>query len=149
MKVALGSDHGGYELKQAIIKVLAELNIEYNDFGTDEIVSCDYSDYAVLVAEAVARKEYDRGILVCGTGIGMSIAANKVNGIRAALVSDMFSAKATRAHNDSNVLCLGGRTIGPEVALEIVRIWLSTEFEAGRHQRRIDKITAYEEQHNR
>jgi ribose 5-phosphate isomerase B len=146
MKVALGSDHGGFELKEAIKKVLDEMNIQYNDFGTEENISCDYSDYAIQVSEAVAKKDYDRGILVCGTGIGMSIAANKVRGVRAALVSDMFTAKVTREHNDSNVLCLGGRTVGPQIALEIVRIWLKTEFEGGRHQRRIDKFAEYEAQ---
>ncbi|MDF2699140.1 MAG: ywlF [Haloplasmataceae bacterium] len=144
MKVALGSDHGGYDLKENIKKLLVELKIEHTDFGSGSTSSCDYSDYAIKVAEAVAHKEYERGILVCGTGIGMSIAANKVKGIRAALVTDMFTAKATREHNNSNVLCLGGRITGPQIALEIVKIWLGTEFEGGRHIRRLDKITDYE-----
>jgi ribose 5-phosphate isomerase B len=144
MKIAIGSDHGGYEYKQLIIPILEELNYEYHDFGTYATDSTDYSDYAFEVANGVSNKEYDLGILICGTGVGMSIAANKVKGVRAALVTDLFTAKVTRQHNDSNVLCLGARITGPQIAIEIVKTWLTSEFEGGRHQRRIDKITAYE-----
>ncbi|GAB6099497.1 ribose 5-phosphate isomerase B [Halanaerocella petrolearia] len=145
MKVALGSDHGGYNLKQKIIDLLEDRGIQYKDFGTNTTESVDYSDFAKEVAHAVADNEYKRGILVCGTGIGMSITANKVAGIRAALCHDVFSAKATRQHNNSNVLTLGERVVGSELALEIVKTWLETEFEGGRHQRRIDKINQLEE----
>ncbi len=144
MKVALGSDHAGYDLKQVIKQLLDELHINYSDLGTDENISCDYSDYAIKVSESVAKKEYDKGILICGTGIGMSIAANKVKGIRAALVENTYSAKLTREHNDSNVLCLGGRVTGVEIAKEIVKIWLSTDFIGGKHERRISIISDYE-----
>jgi ribose 5-phosphate isomerase B len=144
MKIAIGCDHGGFELKQSILSLLTEMNIEAHDFGTYQNQSTDYSDYAVPVATAVSNKEFDLGILICGTGIGMSIAANKVRGIRAALVTDLFSAKVTRQHNNSNVLCLGARTTGPQIAIEIVRTWLTSEFEGGRHQQRINKITDYE-----
>ncbi len=144
MKIALGSDHAGYELKQQIKKILDELKLDYKDFGTEDENSCDYSDYAINVSEAVGKKEYDRGILVCGTGIGMSIAANKVSGVRAALVENLYSAKMTREHNDSNVLCLGGRVIGPVIAEEIVKLWLGTDFIGGKHNRRIGKIMDYE-----
>jgi ribose 5-phosphate isomerase B len=144
MKIAIGSDHGGYEYKQLIIPILEALNHEYHDFGTYATESTDYSDYAFEVANGVSNKEYDLGILICGTGVGMSIAANKVKGVRAALVTDLFTAKVTKEHNDSNVLCLGARVTGPQIAIEIVKTWLTSEFEGGRHQRRIDKITAYE-----
>ncbi|MCK8816406.1 ribose 5-phosphate isomerase B [Natroniella sulfidigena] len=144
MKVALGSDHGGYNLKSKIKDLLDELDIGYDDLGTDSCDSVDYPDFAKEVATAVGEEEYERGILVCGTGIGMSIAANKVNGVRAALCHDVFSAKATRQHNNSNVLTLGERVVGSELALEIVKTWLTTEFDGGRHQRRIDKITELE-----
>ena len=140
MKIAIGSDHGGYDLKAEVIELLEELGVEYKDFGTDSTDSVDYPDYATPVAEAVAADEYDKGILICGTGIGMSIAANKVSGIRAALCHDVFSARATRQHNDSNVLAMGGRIVGAELAKAIVKAWLDAEFEGGRHQRRIDKI---------
>ncbi len=144
MKVALGSDHAGYDLKKLIIQLLEELHIEYKDFGTDEAVSCDYSDYAITVSENVAQGKYDRGILICGTGIGMCIASNKVRGVRAALVENIYSARLTREHNNTNVLCLGGRVIGPEIAKEIVKIWLDTDFVGGKHERRINKISDYE-----
>ncbi|MCK8828028.1 ribose 5-phosphate isomerase B [Natroniella acetigena] len=140
MKVALGSDHGGYNLKSKVQNLLDKLNIGYDDFGTDSCDSVDYPDFAKKVAVAVKKEEYERGILICGTGIGMSIAANKVKGVRAALCHDVFSAKATRQHNNSNVLTLGERVVGSELALEIVKVWLTTEFDGGRHQRRIDKI---------
>ena len=145
MKVALGSDHGGYNLKNKIKGLLDELEIEYKDFGTNSTNSVDYPDFARDVAVSVADKEYDRGILVCGTGIGMSITANKVKGVRAALCHDVFSAKATRKHNNSNVLTLGERVVGSELALEIVKAWLKAEFEGGRHERRINKISQLEE----
>lgn len=146
MRIAIGADHGGYELKELIKKMInEELGYEVVDFGVDSPTSVDYPDFAIPVAEKVAAGEFDRGILICGTGIGMSIAANKVRGIRAALVHDLYSAKATREHNDSNILTMGGRIIGPEVAREIVRIWLTTPFTGGRHTRRLDKIKAVEE----
>ncbi|ADU32315.1 ribose 5-phosphate isomerase B [Evansella cellulosilytica] len=148
MKVAIGADHGGYDLKEQIKQLLNEMNIEVEDAGCDCSQSVDYADYGLPVAEKVARGDVDRGILICGTGIGMSIAANKVKGVRCALVHDLFSAKATREHNDTNVLAMGARVIGPGVALEIVRIWLSTEFEGGRHLQRIGKIAEYENKGN-
>lgn len=145
MKIAIGADHGGYALKEEIVALLKELGHEVEDFGCNCADSVDYPDYALPVAEKVASGEFDRGILICGTGVGMSIAANKVKGIRCALVHDLFTAKATREHNDSNVLAMGARIIGPAVALEIVKIWLSTEFAGGRHQNRLNKIAAIEE----
>ena len=144
MKVAIGSDHGGFSLKEDIKKLMNDMGIEFEDLGCTCTDSVDYPDYAIPVAEGVASKKFDRGILICGTGIGMSIAANKVKGIRCALVHDLFSAKATREHNDSNVLAMGERVIGPGLALEIAKVWLETEFEGGRHENRVNKITAYE-----
>ncbi len=144
MKVAIASDHGGYELKENIKALLIELGVDYTDYGADDLSTVDYPDYVRPVTNAVKQQEVDRGILICGTGIGMSIAANKVNGIRAALVGDCYSAKVTRQHNDSNVLCLGGRTTGLHVALDIVRIWLESEYEGGRHAKRVDKICRIE-----
>jgi ribose 5-phosphate isomerase B len=146
MKVAIGSDHAGVDLRQEIINMIKELGMEVEDAGCECNTSVDYPDYAIPVAEKVASGEADRGILICGTGIGMSIAANKVKGIRCALVHDLFSAKATRQHNDSNVLAMGERVIGPGLALEIAKVWLTTEYEGGRHGRRVDKITQYEGQ---
>lgn len=140
MRIALGSDHAGYPLKETVKAILDEMKIEYKDFGAYSPESVDYPDYAHEVSKAVARGEFDRGILVCGTGIGMSIVANKVRGIRAALCNDIFSAKASREHNDANVLCLGARIVGPGVAEEIVKTWLTTEFAGGRHARRVEKI---------
>jgi ribose 5-phosphate isomerase B len=144
MKVAIAADHGGYRLKEEVKKLLESMNIQYEDFGCTCEDSVDYPDYALPVAEKVAAGEFDRGILICGTGIGMSIAANKVPGIRCALVHDTFSAKATREHNDSNILAMGERVIGPGLALDIVKIWLETEFLGGRHERRIEKVKAIE-----
>lgn len=144
MKVAIAADHGGYSLKEELKTLLEDLGQEYTDFGCHCQDSVDYPDYALPVAEKVAAGEYDRGILICGTGIGMSITANKVKGIRCALCHDTFSAKATRQHNDSNVLALGERVIGPGLAREIVKIWLETEFEGGRHERRVTKIADIE-----
>ena len=144
MKIAISSDHGGNNLRKEIMDLLDELNISYEDFGPTTNDSVDYPDYARPVAEKVAAGEFDRGILICGTGIGISIAANKVKGIRCALVHDVFSAKATRCHNDSNILAMGERVIGPGLAREIVMAWLDTEFEGGRHTRRIEKISELE-----
>ncbi|MEW6447885.1 MAG: ribose 5-phosphate isomerase B [Bacillota bacterium] len=144
MRLAIGSDHGGFRLKQEIVKVLGEEGIEFRDFGTFSSESCDYPDIAAAVAEAVSRKEFDKGILVCGTGIGVAITANKVPGIRAALCHDTFSARMSREHNDANILALGERVIGPGLAADIVRIWLKSEFAGGRHGRRVEKIAAIE-----
>ncbi|MFZ3589069.1 ribose 5-phosphate isomerase B [Bacillus sp. DJP31] len=144
MKVAIASDHGGINIRAEIKNLMDEMKIDYMDLGCECSESVDYPDYAILVAEKVANGEVDRGILVCGTGIGMSIAANKVKGIRCALVHDMFSAKATREHNDSNILSMGERVIGPGLAREIAKIWLTTEFEGGRHKNRIDKMMSFE-----
>lgn len=144
MKIAIASDHGGANLKQEIVKLLKTLELSFEDFGGECGNSVDYPDYALPVAEKVASGEFDRGILICGTGIGMSIAANKVKGIRCALVHDVFSAKATRQHNDTNMLAMGERVIGPGLAEEIVRTWLGEDFEGGRHINRIDKISDYE-----
>lgn len=139
--IALGSDHGGFALKQEVIKYLEENRIEYRDFGCYSENSCDYPEYAEKVAHAVVSGGFEKGILICGTGIGVSIAANKVKGIRCALCHDCFSAKATREHNDANVLAMGGRIVGPGLALEIVDIFLHTEFSHDeRHMRRISQI---------
>ncbi|KAB7707473.1 ribose 5-phosphate isomerase B [Bacillus aerolatus] len=145
MKIAIASDHGGVNIRKELKRLMDELGLEYEDFGCECGTSVDYPDYAILVAEKVASGEFDRGILVCGTGIGMSIAANKVKGIRCALVHDLFSAKATREHNDSNMLAMGERVIGPGLAREIAKVWLTTDFEGGRHENRLGKIKAYEE----
>ena len=142
--LAIGCDHGGFNLKPVIIKYLEDHNIAYKDFGTFSSESCDYPDYALKVAEAVASGECEKGILICGTGIGVSIAANKVKGIRAALCGDVFSAKATRAHNNANILTLGERVTGPGLALEIVDAFLNTNFDGGRHAVRVNKITEIE-----
>jgi ribose 5-phosphate isomerase B len=139
--IALGCDHGGLELKNTIIKYLEDNNIEYKDFGTYTPESVDYPVYGKLVANAVAGGECDKGILICGTGIGISITANKVKGIRAALCHDVFSAKATREHNDANILAMGGRVVGAGLALEIVKAFLETPFSNDeRHIRRIAMI---------
>lgn len=141
MKIAVGADHGGFEYKEEIVELLKKSGYEVKDFGTYSKESCDYPVFAKEVANKVADKEFDRGILICGTGIGMSIAANKVKGIRAALCSDTFSAKATREHNDSNILCLGARVIDSKLACDIVKIWLNTPFsDEERHIRRIGMI---------
>lgn len=144
MRVAIGCDHTALALKQSTIDILNELGHEVRDFGTNSTESMDYPDVARPLAEAVARGEFDRGILICGTGIGMCIAANKVHGIRAALCHDTFSARQTREHNDSNILCYGARVIGPGLAGDIARIWLGTEFTGGRHARRVGKISDIE-----
>ncbi|MFS0645515.1 ribose 5-phosphate isomerase B [Siminovitchia sp. 179-K 8D1 HS] len=144
MKVAIASDHGGILIRKEITKMMDELDIEHVDFGCGDEGSVDYPDFAIPVAERVANGEFDRGILICGTGIGMSISANKVKGVRCALVHDVFSAKMTRLHNDTNVLAMGERVIGAGLAREIAKVWLETEFEGGRHTRRIQKIADYE-----
>lgn len=144
MKVVLGSDHGGLKLKETVKQVLDELGIEFEDVGCDCSDSVDYPDYALPVAEQVAQGEFDRGILICGTGIGMSMAANKVRGVRCAVVTDEYSARMSREHNNANILALGERVVGPGLAENIVRIWLGTEFAGGRHSRRVDKIGALE-----
>lgn len=145
MKVAIASDHGGMNIREEIKTLMEELGIDYEDFGCECATSVDYPDYAIPVAERVAEGEFDRGILICGTGIGMSIAANKVKGIRCALVHDVYSAKLTRQHNDTNIIAMGERVIGPGLAREIAQAWLTTDFEAGRHATRIGKIADYEE----
>lgn len=145
MRIAIGSDHGGYAYKELLIPFLKELGHEPEDFGCPAPMSADYADYAIPVAEAVAAGRFDRGILICGTGVGMSITANKIRGIRCALCGDSVTAKLTRAHNDSNVLAMGQRIIGEEAMKEIVRVWLETPFDGGRHAVRIGKIARYEE----
>ncbi|MGI6226453.1 MAG: ribose 5-phosphate isomerase B [Peptococcales bacterium] len=144
MRIALGSDHGGFVLKEEIKTYLEKNRIEYKDFGTHTTDSCDYPDIALPVAKAVAAGDFERGILICGTGIGIGIAANKVPGIRAALCHDTFSAKASREHNDANILTLGERVIGRGLALDIVDLWVKTSFTGGRHQKRVDKIREIE-----
>ena len=147
MKIALACDHGGLALKNGIFAYLREHGYETVDFGTNTEASCDYPDFALLAAEAVASGTCDRGILVCTTGIGISIAANKIPGIRCALCSDTTSARLTREHNDANILALGGGIVGASLALDIVKIFLETKFSAlEKHQRRIDKISAIEHQ---
>lgn len=145
MKIAIGCDHGGFEIKNELVSHLSKRNIECEDFGIYELAPIDYPDMAKVVAEAVLSGKCDRGILVCGTGIGMSIAANKIKGIRAAVCSDHFSVKYTRLHNDSNILCLGGRVIGPGTACELTDLFIDTDFSHGeRHQNRINKIAELE-----
>lgn len=140
LKIAIGCDHGGFNLKNTVIKYLKDKGFEYEDFGIYVLEPSDYPEMAKRVAEAVAAKKFDRGILLCGSGLGMSITANKVKGIRAVTIFDTFCAKASRTHNDSNVLCLGERIIGEYLALDIVDTWLHTDFEGGRHKKRIDMI---------
>ncbi len=142
--IALGADHGGFFLKEEIKKHLEEKGIDYKDFGTYSSDSVDYAKIAYTACKSVTSGECEKAILCCGTGIGISMAANKVKGIRAACCSDWFSAKFTRLHNDANALCLGGRVVGAGLALEMVDVFLSTEFEGGRHQRRVDQISAIE-----
>jgi ribose 5-phosphate isomerase B len=145
VKLAIGADHGGVELKQEIVKFLQSIkNIEVSDFGTTTRDSVDYPDYGRTVSEAVSQGTVDRGILICGTGIGMSIVANRFPRVRAALCHDNFTARMSRLHNDANVLVMGERVIGRGVALDIVKAWLETEFEGSRHQRRLDKIREIE-----
>jgi len=140
MKISIACDHGGYDLKESLKKWLTDNNYEVIDYGTNSKDSCDYPDFGRLAAEAVRDKLVDKGIVICTTGIGMSIVANKVKGIRCALVSNTEGASLTRRHNDSNVLALGAKFTDDALAKEITKIWLETEFEGGRHQRRVDKI---------
>ena len=145
MKLVIGSDHGGIHLKEVLKQHLAERGIEVSDAGTYTEESCDYPDIAVKVCREITNGSAERGILVCGTGIGMSMAANKFKGIRAALCGDVFSATMSREHNNANVICLGERVLGPGLALSILDAWLDTEFAGGRHERRVNKIMAIEE----
>lgn len=146
MKIAMACDHGGLRLKNVLKADLEKNGYEVEDFGTYSEDSCDYPDYASLAAKAVASGKCERGVVVCGTGIGVSITANKVDGIRCALCHDVFSAKATRNHNDSNMLAMGQRVIGEGLALEILHTWMSSEYEGGRHDARIEKMMALEKE---
>lgn len=145
--IAIGSDHAGYLLKADIIKFLKDKGYEVKDFGTNGPESVDYPDYGRAVAEAVAGGECEKGILICGTGIGISIAANKVPGVRAALCTDSFMAKMCRQHNDANIIAIGERVTGPGLALDIIETWLDTEFLGGRHQNRVNKISDIEKKY--
>jgi len=144
MKIGIASDHGGFELKEYIKEYLGKEGIEYVDYGTNSTESVDYPDYGEKLSKAVVSGEVDRGIAICGTGIGISIACNKVKGIRCALCSDTYSARMSVEHNNANVLALGGRVLGKDLALEIVSAWLKAEFQGGRHERRINKISNIE-----
>lgn len=146
MNVAIGSDHGGLDLKETVFSTLTELGLTYEDYGTHDRSSCDYPDFAQKVAEAVAGGKAQFGILICGTGIGMSIAANKVSGVRAALCNEVFSARMARAHNNANLLCMGARVVGAGVADEVLRAFFGGSFEGGRHARRVEKINLLEQQ---
>ncbi|PLX75639.1 MAG: ribose 5-phosphate isomerase B [Desulfuromonas sp.] len=145
MRLVIGSDHGGLELKSAVSQSLGDRGLEVVDLGTDNGESVDYPDFAVKVAQEVARGEADCGVLVCGTGIGMSIVANKFPGVRAALATDEFMARMAREHNNANILVLGGRVLSADLACRMVEAWLDATYEGGRHQRRLDKIAAVEE----
>lgn len=142
--IALGADHAGVKLKASIIEHLESKGLKYHDYGTYDETSTDYPDYAKRVGDAINGGSAERGILICGTGIGISISANKIAGIRAALCADTFSAHLSREHNDANILCLGARVIGVGLALDIVDAWIAASFQGGRHQRRVDKIRALE-----
>ena len=144
MKIGIGSDHGGFELKEHIKDYLEKEGIEYVDYGTNSLDSVDYPDYGRKLSEGVLSGEVDKGIAVCGTGIGISIACNKVKGIRCALCGDTYSARMSVEHNNANVMALGGRVIGKDLAIEIVSTWVKSQFQGGRHQKRIDKITDIE-----
>ena len=142
--ISIACENGAYALKEHEKANLVDRGLEVRDFGTDSTASCDYADFCIPAAKAVASGECDRGIVLCTTGIGASISANKVRGIRCALLSDLMSARLTRQHNDANMMALGAGVVGEKLALEIVDVWLDTAFEGGRHQRRIDKIAAFE-----
>lgn len=148
MRIAVASDHGGFLLKEEVIQVLEDMNLEYHDYGAHTEDSVDYPDFALVIAEAVISGEFQRGIICCGTGIGVSIAANKVPGIRAALCHDTFSATASREHNDANVLTMGQRVVGPGLAGDIVKSFLEGEFAGGRHARRVEKIAEIEKKYS-
>ncbi len=139
-KIAIASDHGGFDLKENIIAFLLKKGLEIDNLGAHSTDSVDYPDYGIKLAQAITDKKFVRGILICGTGVGMSIVVNRFPGIRGTLCSDVYTAKMCREHNDSNILIMGGRVIGVSLAMEILDIWLNTEFEGGRHQRRLDKI---------
>ncbi len=145
MTIAIGCDHAGIELKREILSLLNELRINYIDFGTDTSTSVDYPDFGEKVSDAISSGKIEKGILICGTGIGMSIVANKFPGVRASLCNDLFTAKMSRLHNDANILVMGGRIIGKDLAREIVKTWVSTPFEGDRHCRRLEKIQKIEE----
>ncbi|MFA6054957.1 MAG: ribose 5-phosphate isomerase B [Thermodesulfovibrionales bacterium] len=145
MTIAIGCDHAGVELKNELLSLLNNLRIQYTDYGTDSPESVDYPDFGEKVSDAVSSGKIESGILICGTGIGMSIVANKFPGVRASLCNDLFTAKMSRLHNDANILVIGGRIVGKDLAKEIVKTWVSTPFEGDRHRRRLDKITKIEE----
>jgi ribose 5-phosphate isomerase B len=142
VKVALGCDHAGLVLKPAVLHELSARDLQVIDLGTNGAASVDYPDFAVAVSDMVSSGEADRGVLMCGTGIGMCMVANRFEGVRAALVHDEFTTEMSRRHNNANVICLGGRVLSAEVAARLVRLWLETSFEAGRHQKRVDKVNA-------
>ena len=144
MKIALGADHAGFELKEILTPLIKEMGFEVIDMGTGSSCSADYPDYAEAVAQAVSEGRVDRGILICGTGIGMAIVANKFKNVRATLCNDLYTAKLSRLHNNANILCFGARVIGKDLAKEIVTVWLNTPFEGGRHEKRLEKINFIE-----
>lgn len=146
MKIVIASDHGGYQLKQAILRFLSEEKIAFEDFGINSAESADYPDYAVKVAKAVSVGEADAGILVCGTGLGMTITANKFKGVRAVLITDIYLARMAKEHNNANVIALGGRMIDAVKAIRLLKIWLKTPFQGERHQKRLDKIKEIEKE---
>jgi ribose 5-phosphate isomerase B len=146
MRIAIGADQGGYELKQQIVQSSVFQGHQLVDLGIHELKSVDYPDIAALVARAVADGEAERGIIICGTGIGVSVAANKIRGVRAALCTDCYMARMAREHNNAQILCLGGRVLGAGSAVDIVQVFLNTEFEGGRHARRVSKIAALDEE---
>ena len=146
MRIGVACDHGGFELKEELKAFLKSLGVEPMDMGTFSEESVDYPDFGVLVAERVSRGELEKGILICGTGIGMSIVANKFPRIRAALANDLYSSRCSREHNDANILIIGGRIVGKELAKEVVKVWLETRFAQGRHKRRLEKIEALEKE---
>ena len=143
--IGIASDHAGFELKVNIVLLLSELGYEVNDMGPKNQNAVDYPDYAIRIAQVVTQNSDSRGILICGTGIGMSIVVNRFPGIRGTLCSDLYTAKLCREHNDSNILIMGGRVVGHGLAREIVKVWLSTPFDGGRHQKRLDKINQFDE----
>lgn len=147
MKIAIGSDHAGFRAKEALKASLAGAGHQVEDLGTKSEESCDYTDFSIAVAERVAQGKADRGVILCGTGIGSAIAANKVDGIRAALVHDGFTAEMSRRHNDANVLVMGARVLAEERIKDLTKVWLDTPFDGGRHERRVGKIAAYEKGH--
>lgn len=149
MKIAIGSDHAGLALKGELVSLLKDMGADVTDMGTDTPESVDYPDFGDKVSSAVSKGEVDRGVLICGTGIGMSIVANKHRNVRAALCSEPFSARMSRLHNDANILVLGGRVVGSELAKDIARVWMETPFEGGRHQRRLQKISSIEEKRDK